>query len=67
VIQRVGVELGQGDVLGVKGVRPPEQDGGLPHDVLKDAVSEQPDPESAHVVELSLGILPSATFLKGCI
>jgi hypothetical protein len=31
--QRVGVELGQGHVLGVKGVGPPEQDGGLPCDV----------------------------------
>jgi hypothetical protein len=28
--QRVGVELGQCDVLGVEGVGPPEQDGGLP-------------------------------------
>ncbi len=45
--QRVGVELGQCHVLGVKGVRPPEQDGGLPCDVLKDAVPEQPDPQPA--------------------
>ena len=36
--QRVGVELGQCDVLGVKGVGPPEQDGRLPCEVLKDAV-----------------------------
>ena len=43
--QRVGMKLGQGDVLGVKGVRPPEQAGGLPCDVLKDAVSEQPHPD----------------------
>ena len=39
--QRVGVELGQCHVLGVKGVRPPEQAGGLPCDVLKDPVSER--------------------------
>ena len=32
------MELGQGHVLGVKGVWPPEQAGGLPCDVLKDAV-----------------------------
>jgi hypothetical protein len=56
--QRVGVELGQGDVLGVEGVGPPEQDGGLPGDVLKDAVPEQPDPQPAHVLKLPLGILP---------
>ena len=36
--QRVGVELSQGDVLGVKGVRPAEQAGGLPCDILEDAV-----------------------------
>jgi hypothetical protein len=41
--QRVGVQLGQGDVLGVKGVRPAEQDGGLPRDALQDAVAQQPD------------------------
>src|SRR5689334_15564651 len=33
--QRVRVELGQCDVLGVEGVGPPEQDGGFPCDVLK--------------------------------
>lgn len=43
--QRVGVELGQCDVLGVKGVWPPEQAGGLPGDILEDAVPEQPYPE----------------------
>ena len=42
--QRVSVELGQGDVLGVEGVGPPEQDGGFPCDALKDAVAEQPEP-----------------------
>src|SRR5215475_2669394 len=52
------MELGQGDVLGVKGVGPPEQGGGLPCHVLKYAVPQQPDPQPAHVVELSLGILP---------
>jgi hypothetical protein len=36
--QRVGAELSQRDVLGVKGIGPPEQDGGLPGDVLQDAV-----------------------------
>src|SRR5215831_520064 len=65
--QRVAVELGQGDVLGVKGVRPPEQAGGLPCDVLKDAVSEQPDPEPAHVVELSLGIPPGHLTAAYCL
>ncbi len=56
--QRVGMKLGQSHVLGVKGVRPPEQASGLPCDVLKHAVAEQPDPQPAHVVKLSLGILP---------
>jgi hypothetical protein len=65
--QRVGVELGQGDVLGVKGMGPPEQDGDLPGDVLKDAVPEQPDPQRAHVVELSLGILPGHLAAAGCL
>jgi hypothetical protein len=65
--QRVGVKLGQGDVLGVKGVRPPEQDCRLPCDVLKDAIPEQPDPEPAHVVELSLGILPGHLAAAYCL
>src|SRR5215467_15717402 len=56
--QRVGMELGQGHVLGVECVRPPEQDSGLPCDVLEDTIPQQPDPQPAHVVELSLGILP---------
>lgn len=42
--QRVGAQLGQGGVLGVEGVRPPEQAGGLPGDALQDAVAQQPDP-----------------------
>ncbi len=42
--QSVGLELGQGDVLGVKRVRPPELVGDLPCDFLKLAVLEQPDP-----------------------
>jgi hypothetical protein len=56
--QRVGVELGQCHVLGVKGTGPPGQAGGLPCDVLQDAVPEQPDPQPAHVLELPLGLLP---------
>ena len=36
--QSVGLELGQGDVLGVKRVRPPELVSDLPCDVLEDAV-----------------------------
>ena len=55
--QRVGVELGQCDVLGVEGTGPPEQDSGLPGDVLQDAVPEQPDPQPAHVLQLPLGAL----------
>src|SRR5450631_473089 len=35
--ERVGLELGQGDVLGVERVWPPELVGDLPCDVLKDA------------------------------
>src|SRR5260370_23526098 len=38
-------------------VGPPEVVGDLPSDVLKNAVSEQSDPQPAHVVEPSLGIL----------
>jgi hypothetical protein len=48
--QPEGLELQlpyQCDVLGVKCVGPPEQDGGLPRDVLEDAVPEQPDPQPA--------------------
>jgi hypothetical protein len=52
--QRVGVELGQCHVLGVKGVRPAEQDGCLPCDILEDAVAEQP----SHIFELPLGLRP---------
>ena len=65
--QRVGVQLGQGDVLGVKGVRPPEQAGGFPCDVLEDAVPQQPDPQPAHVVELSLRILPGHLAAAYCL
>src|SRR6266487_6856516 len=55
--QSVGLELGQSDVLGVKGVGPSELAGDLPCDILKDAVSEQPNPRPARVVESSAGIL----------
>ena len=65
--QRVGMELSQCDVLGGKGIRPPEQDGGLPCDVLKDAVPEQPDPQPAHVLELPLGILPGHLTAAHCL
>jgi len=57
--QRVGLELGQGDVLGGKGVRPSEQASGLPCDVLKDEIFDQPDRQPVHVAKLPLGILPS--------
>jgi hypothetical protein len=57
----VGLELGQSDVLGVIGVGPPEVVGDLPSDVLEDAVSERSDPQRAHVVEPSLGILVSSS------
>jgi hypothetical protein len=40
----VGLKLGQGNVLGVKRVRPSKLAGDLPCDVLKDAVSQQPNP-----------------------
>ena len=43
--RRVGVELSQRDVLGLEGIGPSEQDGGLPGGVLQDAVPEQPDPQ----------------------
>jgi hypothetical protein len=65
--QRVGVELGQGHVLGVKGVRPAEQAGGLPGDILKDAVSEQPHPQPSHVFELPLGLLPGHLAAADCL
>ena len=39
--ERVGLELGQGEVLGLERVGPPELVGDLPRDALKDAVSEQ--------------------------
>ena len=55
--QGVGLELGQGDVLGVERVRPPELVGDLPCDDLKLVVFEQPDPHPAHVVEAPPGIL----------
>ena len=61
------VELGQGDVLGVKDVRPAEQPGGLPRDLLQDAVPQQPDPQPAHVVELPLGILPGHLAAACCL
>ncbi len=57
--QCVGLELGQSDVLGVKRVRPSELVGDLPRDALKDAISEQPDPQAAYVVEASLGLVLS--------
>jgi hypothetical protein len=41
----VRLELGQSDVLGVICAGPPEVVGDLPGDVLKNAVSEQPDPQ----------------------
>jgi hypothetical protein len=45
--ERVGLQLGQCDVLGVERVGPPELVGDLPCDVLKDTVSEQSDPQRA--------------------
>jgi hypothetical protein len=63
--QRVGVRLGQCDVLGVKGVRPPEQDGGFPRDLLEDAVPQQPDSQSVHVAEVLLSI-PRGHFAAAC-
>ena len=45
--QRVGVELGQGDVLGIKGVWPPEQACGLPGDILQYAEPVRIDPDPA--------------------
>jgi hypothetical protein len=65
--QRVGVELGQCDVLGVEGIGPPEHDRGFPCDVLKDAVPEQPDPQPAHVFKLPLGILPGHLTAAYCL
>src|SRR6266516_5931017 len=65
--QSVGLKLGQGDVLGVKRVRPPELVGDLPCDVLKDAVSEQPDPQPAHIGEPSPGILLSQLTAAYCL
>ena len=56
--QRIGVELGQCHVLGIKGVLPAEQDGCLPCDILEDAVAEQPHPQPSHIFELPLGLLP---------
>lgn len=58
--QRVGVELGQGDVLGVKGVGLPEEAGGLPR-------NQRPDPQPANVVELSLGIPPGHLTAASCL
>ena len=58
VISASAWELGQCDVLGVEGVGPSEQDGGLPSDVLQDAVPEQPDPQPAGILELPLGFGP---------
>jgi len=51
------LELGQGNVLGVQRVRPPELVGDLPGDVLQDMVAEQPDPQPAHVAQPQPGIL----------
>jgi hypothetical protein len=39
--QRVGVQLGQGDVLGVKSVWPPEQGGGFPCDLQNSMQSRE--------------------------
>src|SRR5215470_9587598 len=64
-MSRRGVESGRR--TSVKGVGPPEQAGGLPCDILKDAVSEQPDPEPAHIVELSLGIPPGHLTAAYCL
>jgi hypothetical protein len=57
--ERVGLELGQGDLSGVRGVRPPEGVGDLSCEVLKDPVSEQSNPQPPHVVERALGVLHS--------
>jgi hypothetical protein len=65
--QSVGLDLGQSDVLGVKHVRPPELAGDLPRDVLKGTVSEQPDPEPAHVAEVSPGVLLSHLAAMNCL
>jgi hypothetical protein len=57
--------LGHGHVLGVKGVRPPEQAGDLPRDLLEHAVTWRPDPQPAHVVELPFGNSSSSPHRAG--
>src|SRR5437016_1798127 len=67
VINASAWSWGQGDVLGVKGVRPAEQAGGLPCDILEDAVSEQPHPQPSHIFELPLGLLPGHLTAADCL
>jgi len=59
--QRVGVELGQGDVPGANVVSPPGQAGGLSRDILEECGPAAAGSVAAHILELSLGDLP--TFL----
>jgi hypothetical protein len=65
--QRVGVGAGSGRRTRRQCVRPPEQDGGLPHDLLEHAVAQQPDPQPSHVAKLSLGILPGHLVAASCL
>jgi hypothetical protein len=49
--ERVGLKLGEGDVLGVERVVPSQLIGDIPGDSLQDAVAQEPDPQPTDVVE----------------
>src|SRR5690606_1789181 len=56
--QGIGLKLGERDVLGDEGVGPSQLLGDPPRHALEPAVTEKPDPQPTHVVELPLRILP---------
>ena len=55
--ERIGLQLSQGQVLGVKRVRRTELVCDLPRDTLQNSVTQESNPQPADVVELPLGIL----------
>ncbi len=55
--ERVGLQLGERDVLGVERVGPSQLVGDLPGDGLQYSVTQQSDPQSTHVVEVPLRVL----------
>lgn len=55
--ERVSLESGLGNILGVKGVGPPGLLSEFPCDVLEYTISKEAEAQAAHVIKVSFGAL----------